>query len=107
MAWVSLCTLDELTEGAGKYVEVDGFQLAVFLHQGQITVLDSTCPHAGANLASGFIEDGCAVCPWHYWAFRLDTGELQNAPGVAVRKYVTRLHQFDSREFVQVELPLP
>ena len=31
MAWTSLCDLDELNEGAGKYVEIGGFQLAVFL----------------------------------------------------------------------------
>jgi nitrite reductase (NADH) small subunit/3-phenylpropionate/trans-cinnamate dioxygenase ferredoxin subunit len=105
MAWVSLCTLDELTADAGKYVEVDGFRLAVFLHAGQVSVLDSTCPHAGANLADGPVQDGCAVCPRHAWAFRLDNGQLQNAPGVAVQKYVTRLHSHGGREFVQAELP--
>ena len=105
MAWVSLCTLDELTDGIGKYVEVDGFHLAVFLHAGQVTVLDSTCPHAGANLADGSIEDDCCICPWHAWAFRLDNGQLQHSPGVAVRKYTTRLHPHDGREFVQAELP--
>ncbi len=107
MAWTSLCTLDELTDGTGKYVEVDGFQLAVFLHAGEISVLDSHCPHAGANLAAGFVEDGCAVCPRHYWAFRLDNGELKNTPGVAIRKYITRLYQHQGREFVQAELPQP
>ena len=105
MSWVSLCTLDELTEGKGKYVEMDGFHLAVFLSAGQVNVLDSTCPHAGANLADGFVEDGCAVCPWHYWAFRLDNGQLQNSPGVAIRKYSTRLHLYDDRQYVQAELP--
>jgi len=105
MAWVSLCTLDELTADTGKYVEVDGFRLAVFLHAGQVNVLDSTCPHAGANLADGSVEDGCAVCPWHAWAFRLDNGQMQNTPGVSVTKYVTRLHPHEGREFVQVELP--
>ena len=64
MTWVSLCQLDELTEGAGKYVEIDGFQLAVFLDQGQAYVLDNYCPHAGGAMAGGFVENGCAVCPW-------------------------------------------
>ena len=73
MAWISLCEITELTENQGKYVEIDGNQLAVFLSDGKVSVLDNHCPHAGGNLAGGHVEDGCAVCPWHYWAFRLDS----------------------------------
>ncbi len=103
MAWVTLCSLDELVDGKGKYVEVDGFHLAVFLSDSQISVLDSACPHAGANLADGFIEDGCAVCPWHYWAFDLNNGQLRESPGVSVKKYATRIHE---HQFLQADLPL-
>ena len=107
MAWTSLCELGELKEGQGKYVEVDGFQLAVFLQGEQIFAIDNTCPHAGGNLAGGFIEDGCAVCPWHYWAFRLDNGELRDMPGVSISTYKTRKHDHEGKQFVQAELPLP
>jgi len=107
MPWATLSTLDELTDGQGKYVEVDGFRLAVFRTGTEISVIDSTCPHAGANLADGFIEDGCAVCPWHCWAFRLDNGQMRDSPGVAVTKYVSRVHRFEGKDFVQVMLPLP
>ena len=91
MAWTSLCDLDELEEGRGKYVEIGGFQLAVFRHAGQVRVIDNYCPHAGGNLAGGYVdEDGCAVCPWHFWAFRLDNGQLRDAPGVTITTYKTR-----------------
>src|SRR5687767_13223763 len=65
MSWTSLCELGELEEGQGKYVEIGGFQLAVFKQGEQVYVIDNYCPHAGGNLAGGFVEDGCAVCPWH------------------------------------------
>jgi nitrite reductase (NADH) small subunit len=107
MTWTTLCTFDELTENQGKYVEIDGFHLAVFLSGERVAVLDSTCPHAGANLADGFIQDGCAVCPRHYWAFRLDNGQIRDAPGVAVRTYAVRVHQFAGKQFVQADLPFP
>ena len=48
MAWTSLCELSELKSGEGKYVEIDGFQLAVFIENGQTFVIDNTCPHAGS-----------------------------------------------------------
>ena len=90
MAWTSLCDLDELQEGKGKYVEIGGFQLAVFLDGGTVRVIDNTCPHAGGNLAAGYVEAGCAVCPWHHWAFRLENGQLRDSPGVALTTYPSR-----------------
>ena len=44
MSWTSLCDLSELTEGKGKYVEIGGFGLAVFLYQGKPYVMDNYCP---------------------------------------------------------------
>ena len=107
MAWTSLCDLDELLEGQGKYVEIGGFQLAVFLHEGRCHVLDNTCPHAGGSLAGGEIEDGCVLCPWHYWAFRLDNGQLRDMPGVVIATYPTRLLQREGKPtIVQADLPI-
>jgi nitrite reductase (NADH) small subunit len=107
MAWTSLCELDELKPGEGKCVEIDGFQLGVFIENGRVFVLDSTCPHAGGNLAGGYVEDGCAVCPWHYWAFRLENGELRESPGVKVSTYKSRVHAHDGKQLVQADLPMP
>ena len=107
MPWTSLCDLSELQEGKGKYVEIGGFQLAVFLDRGNVSVVDNTCPHAGGNLAGGYVDDGCAVCPWHYWAFRLDSGELKDAPGVKVATYQVRTIEHGGKQLVQANLPMP
>lgn len=106
MAWTTLCEKGELIEGRGLYVEVDGFRLAVFLHNGQPHAIDNTCPHANGNLADGFIDDGCAVCPLHYWAFRLDNGQLRESPGVAITVYSLRIHEFQGKTLVQADLPM-
>ena len=109
MSWTSLCDLDELEEGRGKYVEIGGFQLAVFLHGGEVYAMDNTCPHAGAPMAAGSVAaaTGCAVCPRHNWAFRLDTGELRDMPGVALTTYkVRRLQRDGNRVVIQADLPI-
>lgn len=108
MAWTSLCDLDELQDGQGKYVEIGGFQLAVFLSAANVYVTDNYCPHAGGNLAGGFIEDGCILCPWHYWAFRLENGQLRDSPGVTIKTYKTRIIQppGDRPRLVQADLPI-
>jgi nitrite reductase/ring-hydroxylating ferredoxin subunit len=105
MAWATLCTLDELTEGRAKGVSIDGYTLAIYLDNGHPSVIDDTCPHAGASLSNGFVDDGCAVCPYHYWAFSLATGELRDNPGVKVSRYPVRLHPFNGKQFVQADLP--
>ena len=108
MPWTSLCALDELLEGKAKYVEIEGNQLAVYLHEGRPYVIDNYCPHAGGNLAAGFVQDGCAVCPWHYWSFQLDTGELKDTGGAGVTTYKVRLHQREGQSpLVQADLPMP
>ena len=63
MAWTSLCEFSDLEENKGKYVEIGGFQLAVFRSGKDVFVMDNYCPHAGGNLAGGSVEDGCAVVP--------------------------------------------
>lgn len=107
MPWSTLCELSELSEGQGKYVEIDGFRLAVFLDHGAVAVLDSRCPHAGADISAGHVEDGCAVCPWHAWAFELTTGQLRGSPGIGVDRYPSRLRVHEGKQFVQADLPMP
>lgn len=108
MAWVSLCEFDELTEGAGKHVDIDGFSLAVFRFGGNAYVLDSTCPHAGHDISAGAVENACAVCPYHGWNFRLTDGQMPDSPGIAVTAYKSRLFpRPDKPALVQADLPTP
>jgi len=107
MAWTSLCELNELEEGRGKYVEIGGFQLAVVLSHGQVYVTDNVCPHAGGNLSEGHVDNGCIVCPWHSWPFELTTGQLRGAPGVAITTYKTRTKQPEGKSvLIQADLPI-
>lgn len=112
MAWVTLCEKGELEEGKPKAVDVDGFTLGVWLYGGKVSVMDDTCPHAGASLMGGWVEESakgpCAVCPHHQWMFTLEKGELPGSPGEMIRVYPAREKVLrDGRVMVQAELPLP
>jgi len=108
MAWTSLCDLSELTEGQGKYVEIDGHRLAVFLYNGQPSVMDDTCPHAGGSMSGGWIDDAaCAVCPLHGWGFSLKDGRIKGSGAAMISVYPIRVHNFQGRLLVQAELPTP
>ena len=107
MSWTSLCAMDELTEDRGKYVEISGFELAVFLQKGNVYVLDNTCPHANGPLAEGFIENGCVVCPLHMWTFKLENGNFADSDSPGITAYKIRLHERDGKSpLIQADLPI-
>jgi nitrite reductase (NADH) small subunit len=70
----TVCKVVEVKEGEGKTVELDNKLIAVFLHQGQYYAIDDVCPHMGASLSGGYVENGIVTCPWHAWRFRLADG---------------------------------
>jgi len=110
LSWITLCTMDELKEGLGKYVEVQGYRLAVFLHEGEPFVTDNSCPHAGGSMSGGHItgtgSDACAICPWHGWGFQLTTGNLTGGWDAEVLKvYPTRRLPSEGKpDWVQAQL---
>ncbi len=106
MSWTSLCKFSELQEGLARHIDIGGLQLAVYLHAGRVYVMDNHCPHAGGSMSAGHVADGCAVCPWHGWAFRLDTGQLREYPAITIPVYPTRLLDRDGfPTLVQANLP--
>lgn len=39
-----------------------------------VVVFSRHCPHEGADLAAGYVQDGCIVCPWHNLPFSMNSG---------------------------------
>jgi nitrite reductase (NADH) small subunit/3-phenylpropionate/trans-cinnamate dioxygenase ferredoxin subunit len=104
MAWTDLCRASELTEGEGRFVDLGEHQLAVFLVEGQVHAFQDTCPHAGASLAGGMIEEGCVVCPWHYWTFNLTDGTMASGGRAHIKIYSTRITGEGADAVVQADI---
>ena len=87
----TVCRVEDLAEGEGKTVEAAGKLLAVFLLQGQVYAIDDVCPHMGASLAGGYVENGTVTCPWHAWRFRLADGAWADNPRLKIGCYPVRV----------------
>lgn len=86
-AFVAVCRVEEVAEGRGLPVDVDGLRVAVFRYEGHFHALLGRCPHANGALGLGWIEDGEVVCPLHRWRFRLDTGRCTTVRGESVHRF--------------------
>ena len=75
----------------GQFVCVGEKRVAVFRDGESYRVIDDACPHAGANLSAGFLDNGCVVCPWHFWKIDLRTGRCTNAADAGVNTYQVRV----------------
>lgn len=66
--WYVLTRSDELDSPVR--VDALGHSFVVFRGEsGQPHVLDSTCPHQGADLSLGRVNGDCIECPFHKWRF--------------------------------------
>jgi nitrite reductase (NADH) small subunit/3-phenylpropionate/trans-cinnamate dioxygenase ferredoxin subunit len=73
--------------GGTKVVSVNQKDVAIFNVSGEFFAIDDLCPHMGASLSGGHVEDGCVICPWHYWRFRLTDGAWADSPRVKTGAY--------------------
>src|SRR5216683_230294 len=101
----TVCRVEDLVEDEGKTVEVAGKLVAVFYHQGRYFAIDDVCPHMGASLSGGYVENGIVTCPWHAWRFRLTDGAWADNPRIKIGCYPARV--VDGEIQVQIEEPPP
>ena len=76
--WKTVATCDELPVGASKSVMIGNEPVALFNVDGRLFAVSDRCPHAGAPLADGFVEEGRLTCLWHGWSFPLAPEEPIN-----------------------------
>ena len=79
---------------------MNGEFVAVFrLDDDTFTALEDTCPHAGAPLSDGEVEEGVVTCPLHAWRFDCRTGKWCDNPksDLGVRTFEVRVEEGDVR----------
>ena len=85
--FVRVCRVEDVPQGRGLPMEVEGLGIAVFNDGGRFHALLGRCPHANGPLGRGWIEDGEAVCPLHRWRFKLASGRCTTVRGMSVHTF--------------------
>lgn len=105
MAKHVVATVDEITPGEHKILNVGGRSIGVYNIEGEFFAILNRCPHQGGPLCKGrtvgfltcdkpgapyrYLRQGEIVrCPWHGWEYDIKTGQSWVDPAsVRVRSY--------------------
>ena len=78
--FVKVASIDELTSGQAKLVEVSGKEIAIFNVDGTFHAIDNNCTHVGGPLCEGELSGAEVTCPWHGAVFNVTTGQVLGPP---------------------------
>ena len=68
--WHCLGDAEQYRDGKPHTLDIFGTRLVAFAtSDGKINILDAFCPHMGADLSKGTIENDTVVCPFHHWKY--------------------------------------
>ena len=98
--FVTVAKIGAIPEGQGAAFQVEDRIIAVFHRDGEYYAINDLCPHMGASLADGAVEDDVVTCPWHAWRFRVTDGTWCDNPKIKTDSYAVRI----SGDEIQVRL---
>jgi len=74
VSWVAAGDVATITRSRKTVIEVDGYEVFVLAHDGNLYAFQNRCIHKQRELARGVVLNGKLVCPGHQWAFELQSG---------------------------------
>ncbi|MBC8352674.1 MAG: Rieske (2Fe-2S) protein [Planctomycetes bacterium] len=89
----TICQTDEIPEDEARMFVIDNVMVGVFHVNGEYFALDNRCPHAGASLAGGIIENDTIRCRIHHWRFCVREGTYldEDKPRFNARTFAVRV----------------
>ena len=90
--YVTVAQVGSIPSGEGRTFTVGERLVAVFNHGGKYFAIDDLCPHMGASLGAGEVDNqGIVTCPWHAWRFRVCDGTWADNPALKVDSFDVRV----------------
>ena len=99
----TVARVGEIPAGEGRAFHVQDRMIAVFFVDNRYTAINDICPHMGASLAGGSVENGAVYCPWHAWRFNICNGTWEDNPRAKICQEVFEVRI--SGDEIQVRIP--
>jgi nitrite reductase/ring-hydroxylating ferredoxin subunit len=91
VSWIAVARLGDVARGAVIAIDVGGVPAVLYRDGDDHYAAQRKCPHAGFDLAEGFVSRGHLVCPLHMWRFDVATGEFQDWPETCLTTFAVRV----------------
>ena len=80
---IAVCNFGDLHENEMKQFDFnENTKVLVIKQNNQIKAVGSKCTHYGAPLHTGALGVGRVRCPWHGACFNIETGDIEDFPGL-------------------------
>lgn len=99
--FTTVAKVGDIPSGHGLAVEVNERIVAIFNDHGEYFAIDDCCPHMGASLADGELQQSVVACPWHGWRFDVRDGTWCDNRRVQIDRFEVRV----VGEMIQVCVP--
>ncbi|XP_058062724.1 apoptosis-inducing factor 3-like isoform X1 [Anopheles bellator] len=77
-----VCREEDIGENQMKQLELGEGKVLLVRQRGKLTAIGSKCSHYNAQLVTGALGDGRVRCPWHGACFNVETGDIEDFPGM-------------------------
>ena len=93
--FTKVCSKNEIEEGKGKVVEIDGKEIAVLNYKGKFFAISNACAHMQGPIGEGECNDGKVTCPWHGWEYELESGKNTFDENIKLDTYEVKIEGGD------------
>uniref|UniRef100_A0A182N6V4 Rieske domain-containing protein n=1 Tax=Anopheles dirus TaxID=7168 RepID=A0A182N6V4_9DIPT len=77
-----VCQESEIGDNQMKQVELGEGKVLLVRQNGKLSAIGNKCSHYGAMLVTGALGEGRVRCPWHGACFNVETGDIEDFPGM-------------------------
>ena len=116
MADIFIAKIEALESGQRFLAKISGTEVAVFAHKGRVYAYENRCLHQGGPVGEGMLlgrvvavldsqkrllreefsdTEDQLICPWHGWAYSLETGDCAGLQGARLRKFEVAIEKGD------------
>jgi nitrite reductase/ring-hydroxylating ferredoxin subunit len=86
-----VAAVESLAPGKARTVYARGREFALFNLDGQFYATEDRCPHRGASIGAGWLENDTISCPMHGWLFDPRTGSCLSNPDRPLKSFPVRI----------------
>ena len=104
MSYRRVAKKDEVPDGRGLCVQIEGVDVGLFRVEGVIYAMENRCPHAEDPLSEGRLEGPIVTCRAHGWQFDVRTGfRPEDGDGFPIPRFPVRTVD----DWIEVDIHAP